>query len=194
VKHEERIIVLRKIKHGESDLIIHGLNRQGAKMAFFAKAAAKSKKRFGGGVLEPTHYIKVNYQESRRENGLARLDEAKVLEDFHSLRSDYERLETALYLVSLIEKTSKEGVIDSPDLFDLLGNALRSAQTTTDLGKLRLHFQIRLLASQGVLPAIPAAESFLEKPIKQHLDLQVDEDEISTLKIHIQSLLDQYLG
>ncbi len=194
MKQEERIIVLRKIKHGESDLIVHGLNRQGAKMAFFAKAAAKSRKRFGGGVLEPTHYIRINYQEAKDPDGLNRLDEAKLLEDFKNLRSDYERLETALYLVSLVEKVSKEGVVDSPDTFDLLGNALRAAETAIDLPRLRLHFQIRLLASQGVLPVLPDMEIFLETSIKEHAQIPLDAETSATLKLRIEHLLDQYLG
>jgi len=194
MRHEDRIIVLRKIKHGEADLIIHGLNRQGAKMAFFAKAAAKSKKRFGGGVLDPTHYIRVDYQESKTGDGLMRLEDAKLLEGFNSLRSDYERLETALYFVSLIEKVSKEGTVDSPELFDLLGNGLRASQKSKDLGKLRLHFQIRLLANQGVMPNVPWASEFLEKSLKE-TDLIHSEYEVSqVLSVTVQKLLDEYLG
>jgi DNA repair protein RecO (recombination protein O) len=189
---EERIIVLRKIKHGESDLIIHGLNKAGAKMSFFAKAAAKSKKRFGGGVLEPTHYIKISYQKSKSDEGLMRLDEARLLEDFKNLRLDYERLETALYFVTLIEKVSKEGVVDSPEIFDLLGNALRAAETSNNLSKLRMHFQIRLLAGQGVMPAIPDVEPFLEKSIRE--DITLEGEELAALRARVQYLVDQYLG
>jgi DNA repair protein RecO (recombination protein O) len=189
---EERIIVLRKIKHGESDLIIHGLNKAGAKMSFFAKAAAKSKKRFGGGVLEPTHYIKISYQKSKSDEGLMRLDEARLLEDFKNLRLDYERLETALYFVTLIEKVSKEGVVDSPEIFDLLGNALRAAETSNNLSKLRMHFQIRLLAGQGVMPAIPDVEPFLEKSVRE--DIPLEGEELASLRARVQYLIDQYLG
>ena len=188
---EERIIVLRKIKHGESDLIVHGLNKSGAKMSFFAKGAAKSKKRFGGGVLEPTHFIKINYQESKSDEGLMRLDNARLLEDFRNLRSDYERLETALHFVTLIDKVSKEGVIDSPEIFDLLGNSLRAAETASDLGKLRLHFHIRLLAGQGVMPYIVEVEPFLEKSVKE--DISIERETLATLKVRVQGLLDQYL-
>jgi DNA repair protein RecO (recombination protein O) len=189
---EERIIVLRKIKHGESDLIIHGLNKAGAKMSFFAKAAAKTKKRFGGGVLEPTHYIKISYQKSKSDEGLMRLDEARLLEDFKNLRLDYERLETALYFVTLIEKVSKEGVVDSPEIFDLLGNALRAAETSNNLSKLRMHFQIRLLAGQGVMPAIPDVEPFLEKSVRE--DIPLEGEELASLRARVQYLIDQYLG
>jgi DNA repair protein RecO (recombination protein O) len=193
VTNEDRIIVLRKIKHGEADLIIHGLNRSGAKMAFFAKAAAKSKKRFGGGVLEPTHYIRINYQDSGQE-GLLRLEEARLLEDFKNLRADYERLEVALYMVSLVEKISREGVVDSPELFDLLGNALRAAETTNDLPGLRLHFQIRLLAGQGVMPDMAEAAPFLENPIKEGVRASLPPEALAALKVRVQRTLDQYLG
>lgn len=64
----ERIIVLKKTVYRDSDLIIRGLNSQGAKLSFIAPAALKSRRRFGGGVLEPTNFIEVVYQVSRRSS------------------------------------------------------------------------------------------------------------------------------
>lgn len=64
----ERIIVLKKTVYRDSDLIIRGLNSQGAKLSFIAPAALKSRRRFGGGVLEPTNFIEVVYQSSGRSS------------------------------------------------------------------------------------------------------------------------------
>lgn len=64
----ERIIVLKKTVYRDADLIIRGLNSQGAKLSFIAPAALKSRRRFGGGVLEPTNFIEVVYQVSRRSS------------------------------------------------------------------------------------------------------------------------------
>ncbi len=49
---QQKILVLRTYKHGESDLIVHALNSLGASMSFIAKGGLKSRKRFAGGVEE----------------------------------------------------------------------------------------------------------------------------------------------
>ena len=62
----EYLFVLRVIKYGEADLIVSGLNTMGAKIPLFAKYALKSRQRFGGGVLQPTHYIKATYSHTSK--------------------------------------------------------------------------------------------------------------------------------
>ena len=67
----------------ESNLIVRGLNSHGIKMSFIAKGALKSKRRFGGGVLDPCSFIEVEYQVSR---SLYRVGSGWVLKDFRDLR------------------------------------------------------------------------------------------------------------
>ena len=91
---KEKILVLRTFKHGEADLVVHGLNPLGARMNFFARGAMKSRKRFAGGVLEPTHYIEVTYKQgaSSDSDPLHSLLEANLVRTFEGLRSNYSRL------------------------------------------------------------------------------------------------------
>lgn len=151
---KDRIIVLKTTKYGESDLIVNGLTRTGAKKSFFARSALRSKKRFGGGVLEPTHYIEVLFKEKSSLGGegkLHTLQEAHLLEGFEGLRKDYDKLQMALYFVKTIASFSKEDDLHSPDIFNLLGNALKILPTEVELSRLKTHFELKLLASQGVL-------------------------------------------
>lgn len=150
----EKILVLRSFKHGESDLIVHGLNTQGARIGLIAKGGAKSRKRFSGGVLEATNYIEVTYRvaPARDTDPLHFLVEAHIVREFPGLRRDYDRLNAALYLLKLISKISAAGVVDSPETFNLLGNALAAAETSANIDRLKVHFEIKLLAAQGVLP------------------------------------------
>lgn len=46
--------------------------------------------------MEPTHLIEAIYQNPKQEEGLRLLKEAKLIEGFEALRTDYDRLETAL--------------------------------------------------------------------------------------------------
>lgn len=177
----EKMIVLRVFKHGESDLIVHALNMSGQKQSVFARAALKSKKRFGGGVLEPTHFIQATYQPARGEGGLGSLREAQLIEEFSKIRNDYDKVELALHFIDLIDRMSFEGTVDSEGLFDLLGNALRAVETVENLERLRVHFELKLLAIQGMLPHIQGAETLLERPLKENNDIALSADDLKNL-------------
>lgn len=146
-----KLIVLKTIKHGEADLIVHALDTQGAKLSLFARSALKSRKRFGGGILEPTHVLMAQYQEGKGESSLNILQDAQLIEGFPKLRSDYDRLQTALEILHLVERSSVEGSLDSPQVFNLLGHSLTALQTAVSPAVLKLSFVAKLLASHGVL-------------------------------------------
>ena len=148
--YKDQVIVLKQSCFQESDLIIKALNPQGALISFIAKGALKSCKRFPGGVLDPTHYIGVEYKKSR-SSSLHYLCRAWFLDSFKGLRLNYERLNLALYVLSLAEKMSWEGAEHNEELFNLLGNTLQTLEHAENLSSLQFIFEIRLLLSQGVL-------------------------------------------
>lgn len=160
-----RALVLKRTKYGEADLVLHALTPQGAKISCMARGALKSKRRFGGGVLEPTHYIEMLIRPSPRADGLGSLEEAKLIDGFEGLRSSYERLDTALSLVDTIDRICQPGDTGSNHLFDLLGNGLRILQTTRDIDRTKVHFLLKLLYHQGVLEAENWMGPFLSAPL-----------------------------
>jgi DNA repair protein RecO (recombination protein O) len=165
-------IVLKTTKYSEADLIVTLLAANGTRLQLFGRNAIKSKKRFGGGILEPTHYIQVSYEDRRSRLGgdaeLHTLREAVLIEDFTKIRTDYMRLEVALELLRIVGRFVRHGDFGSAELFNLLGNSLKAAETSSDLAKLRVHFEIRLLASQGVLELDEQASRLAGLPIEQH--------------------------
>lgn len=169
---QTRGIVLKTTRYGEADLIVSVLTAEGARLQLFARSALKSKKRFGGGLLEPTRYIQVNYEDRRSrmggESDLHTLREATMVESFEGLRTDYARLELALALVQSVHAIVRQGDAGSPEVFNLLGNALKAAQTSKELTRLRVHFDIRLLASQGVLEIEGEAAKLASLSIGSH--------------------------
>lgn len=193
----DRIIVLKKVAFGESDLIIHGLNGEGARVHFMAKAARKSRKRFGGGVLEPTRYIQVQYKE-RRENDEGQaihfLLEAQPVEDFEGLRTSYDRLELGLFFVNLVSKVIQEGVLQEESLFNLLGHALKQAETSDRLNLLKLQFELKFLYQQGVLPPDLAIPEVLSSSILEHKSLEFDDRQVSALQSKVNHFLHSYVG
>ncbi len=192
-----KLIVLRTFKYGESDLIVRGLTRDGGKVGLFARSALKSRKRFGGGVLEPTHYIEANIQSSSRVHEgaqLATLHEAHLIEGFHGLREQYQRLETALYFVHLVDKVAREGVEDSPQLFNILGNSLKVAQTAENLVSLKTHFEWKLLQLSGVLPRLEEAIPLNQTSILEHDQISMSESEWRRLENRTRGVLREFLG
>lgn len=162
---KDKFIILKKMKYGEADLILHALSVHGEKLSFMARGALKSKKRFGGGVLEPTHFVTFTYKESGEEGKLNVLQEATLINDFAGIRQDYDKLEFALHVLECVSKVSQEGDKNSEFLFNLLGHTLKATETAKDVLILKMHFYLKFLLQQGVVNAEPWMAPFLKTTI-----------------------------
>lgn len=192
----EKGIILRCIKHSESDLIVHLVNTQGARLNMIAKGALKSRKRFGGGILEPTHFVQVTFSRKSygEEDSLAILQEAQLLSGFPGLRQDYERLELAFYFLQIIAKVSQEGDPDAKGIFDLLGNSLKALEASQNIAYLKTHFELKLLLQQGVLPEDLNVGAWLRFAVAEHEQLQCSQSEFLFIQTQTQKALQTYLS
>lgn len=191
----DKIIILKAFKHSESNLIIYGLNTRGLKLKLIAPSALVSKKRFGGGVLQPTHYVQVTYKASRLDDGLSTLTEASLIEGFEKIRENYERLQVAFYFITLIDKVALEGESHSHTLFDLLGHGLKLLETTSSLELFKLHFELRFLHLQGVLENTPHIKDFIKTPMARHTQLPpINKETLSEAMIISRHNLYHYIG
>lgn len=136
----------------EADLQVEALNTKGAKQHFIARSALKSKKRFGGGVLEAMNYVHLTYEDRKEKTEFVPLSEAKLIDGFTGIRSDYDRLQMGLNLAKDISRITVQGVEDNALIFNLFGNALKKLEQTHELRLLQLHFRIKLLFYSGYLP------------------------------------------
>lgn len=168
---QERFIILKKMKYAEADLIIHALSVNGEKISLIARGALKSKKRFNGGVLEPTHFVQLNFKQSHEEGKLHTLNEAHLLNDFKKIRRDYDHLEFALHVLETVSRVSQEGDKNSQALFNLLGNTLKAIEDNEHLAVLKMHFYLKFLYQQGVLTADPWMAPFLRAPLTNSVEL-----------------------
>lgn len=168
------------MKYGEADLIIHALSAAGAKKSFMARSALKSKKRFGGGVLEPTHYVQFTYKEPKVDSQLNILNEAVLIDDFQDIRQDYDKLEFALFMLNCAYHVSQEGDADSHFLFNLIGHSLRKLGKVEKLQRFKLHFCLKFLFQQGVISGESWMSAFLKTNIadSEQIDQVADIDEI----------------
>ena len=178
LSYSDLAFILKVKKYGEADLIVHVLCRNGSKQVLMAKNALRSRRRFGGGVLEPTHLVHLSFgnSDAQRGRGLQRLpllSEAQIKEDFRYLRNSYERIQLGLYFVDLVDRVSFEATQDTEAMFWLLGHALRAATTVQDLQQLKKYFEIKFLHCLGLWP-----QDFMhvmETPLK-HCDQSPLED------------------
>ncbi len=193
---QDRFIILKNIKYGESDLIIHALSCQGSKFSFIARGALKSKKRFGGGILEPTHYVNLTYKDTAEEGKLRVLNEAILIDDFKAIRSDYQKLDFSLFALHCASCVSQEGDMHSDFLFNLIGHTLRAAGTTKNIPLLKLHFCLKFLFQQGVVSIEEWMSPFLKINISDHEKLAELDTLLASSETYgdsIESLVLQYI-
>lgn len=184
----ERMFVLKKSLYGEADLIVTLLRSNGSKISAFARAALKSRKRFGGGVLEPTHYISATVSKANpSSDSLHQLREADLVQDFAGLRQNYDRLQSAINITEIVNRVSREGLVeDGAQLFNLYGNTLRALAEAKDPGAYWSLFLAKFLAGQGVLPIDADAQSVLVYPVSQ-----AEEEKICEVMRRIRSQLER---
>ena len=169
--HQGSFFILKKTKYSESDLIVQALSNSGEKVSFWARGALKSKKRFAGGLLEPTHLVELHYQDSKKVGGLRLLTEAQMIESFDHLRTDYDRLTLALFAVDCVGRVSLEGDQGSAVVFQLLGHLFQAINEGADLQILKTQFITKFLFQQGVLTPEGWMTPYLKTSIHESANL-----------------------
>lgn len=192
--NQKRLLVFKKIKYGESDLILHGLTEIGERFVGMARGALKSKRRFGGGILEPGHLLSLTL-EVHQKGELKIIKEASCIEAFELIKQDYDRLSAAYRILQLMEKSSFEGLAQGKGVFLLLYHTLNTLQTTVNIELLELHFKIRFLAYHGSLEMQNEGyQRFLNITIQNSAEVQVSPQEFKRLQTDIDFEMRTYLA
>ncbi len=174
-------------------MILHALSAQGAKVSFIARAALKSKKRFGGGILEPTHFVQFTFKQAAEMGQLNVLQEAVLINDFQGLRKSYDHLEFALHILECVSKVSQEGDQHSEFLFNLLGHTLRATESANNVLILKMHFYLKFLLQQGVMTAEPWMTPFLKTNIADTNNLESYKRDVQDNLFNIETMVQHYL-
>ncbi|MFY9942499.1 MAG: DNA repair protein RecO [Desulfobacterales bacterium] len=146
-------ITLRRIQHGDFDVILNCFTLARGKMSVIAKYAKKSTRRFGG-VLELFSLLQLQCSAGR---GLPVLQEAELKQPFAGIRGNYRKTAYASYWAELINLWMEENVAN-PALFNLLAHVLTELDggDAADAAVLNLLFQVRFMALAGFLPELTA--------------------------------------
>jgi len=147
-------LVLRVVDFGESDRIAHLLTPETSRLTVIAKGARRSRKRFPG-ALDLLCHAAVHV-ERRRPHGMARLEQARLIDPFAALRVDPARFALACYAAELVDRLAPEGAggPEARRLFVAALGALRAIAASRPDARLRVLLEVRLLAALGLAPEL----------------------------------------
>jgi len=103
---QSEAIVLRTYPFRESDLLVTLFTRLEGKVRGVARAAKKSRRRFGG-ALEPLTHVKATYDDRERQE-LARLDACEVIESPLASEISYPRAVAIGHVAELLDELSPD--------------------------------------------------------------------------------------
>ncbi len=144
-------IVLRSFNLSETDKLVTFMTERYGKVKCVAKAARKIKSKFIGS-LEPMSYIQLIYF-GKETQQLHRLNHADIIQSFQTVREDFQKLYTGIYMNELVDCMAPEGH-QEVNIFHLLLDSLTALKDQTNLEPLCRMFEIRLLALSGYRPEL----------------------------------------
>ncbi len=174
-------------------MIVQALSTVGEKISFMARGALRSRKRFGGGVLEPGHHVLLTYKEAAQAGKMGTLQEATLIADFRNIRRTYDHLEFALFILECAGKVGQEGDESSGFLYNLVGHTLKAIESCQNLDILKLQFYLKFLMNQGVMNIEPWMKPFLMAKISEVDSLLEFQDVAEKKEILVKNDLRHYL-
>ena len=147
-------IVLRSIRYGEADRILHLYTPERGRLAAIAKGARRARSRFGA-RLEPFMHIRAHLHEGRGE--LLTVTGADSLAVHAGLRDHAATLDAAARACDAVARLF-ETTEPHPGVFNLLAAelALLSDDATQARPANGLAFRLKLLLAAGVVPQLAA--------------------------------------
>lgn len=148
IRHDQGI-VLRSFPFGEADKVVVLLSPNNGKLRTVAKGIRKTKSRFGG-RLEPFSHVDLVLYEGRN---LDTITQVSMIEPFHDLRSDLDRVIAAGTMVEVADAVAQENE-SSVRLFLLLQRGLRALDAGPEHSDLLTAFLLKAAETIGVAPAL----------------------------------------
>ena len=147
-------VVLRSIRYGEADRIVHLYTPHRGRIGAIAKGVRRSRSRFGG-RLEPFFRLDLVLHEGRGE--LLTVTAASTVEGYARLRADGRALDAAARACDAVGRLF-ETTEPHPEVFNLLCNELALLDAEPARGALanQLAFRLKLLLAAGLAPQLAA--------------------------------------
>lgn len=148
IRHDQGI-VLRSFPFGEADKVVVLLSPNHGKLRTVAKGIRKTKSRFGGRLETFSHVDLVLYE----GRNLDTITQVEMIEPFHFLRSDLDRVMAAGAMVEVADAVAQENE-SAVRLFLLLQRGLRALDAGPVHPDLVTAFLLKAADTIGVAPAL----------------------------------------
>ena len=149
MQYRDRGVVLRTMKLGEADRIITIITSGHGKVRAVAKGARRTRSKLAGHV-EPLRHVDLQLYRGRGELDI--VTGAVTLDRWPALRSDLDRLGTAMTLAEAVDQSVHDRG-DDPVPYEMLTGALgRLDRQNSEM--LLPAFLLRLLAHEGTAPML----------------------------------------
>jgi DNA repair protein RecO (recombination protein O) len=147
-------VVLRSIRYGEADRIVHLYTPHRGRIGAIAKGARRARSRFGG-RLEPFFHLDLVLHEGRGE--LLTVTSAQTVAGHGRLRADARALDAAARACDALGRLF-DTTEPHPEVFNLLCNelALLDADPARGTHANQLAFRLKLLLAAGLAPQLAA--------------------------------------
>jgi DNA repair protein RecO (recombination protein O) len=156
-------IVLRSIRYGEADRVLHLYSATRGRIGAIAKGSRRPRSRFGG-RLEPFFRLAIELHEGRGE--LLTVTGAQTVEGHARLRADRRALDAAARACDAVGRLFETSE-PHPGVFNLLcrqlallderaGRGDRSSTTRPDGWSAALAFRLKLMVAAGLAPQLGA--------------------------------------
>jgi len=154
-------VVLRSIRYGEGDRVLHLYTPTRGRVAAIAKGARKARSRFGG-RLEPFFRLELLLHEGRSD--LLTVTAAETVFAYPRLRERHASLDSAARACDAVARVFEAGD-PNPAVFHLLCSelALLDAQPARAGRANQLAFRLKLLLAAGLVPQLEACASCGER-------------------------------
>jgi DNA repair protein RecO (recombination protein O) len=150
-------IVLRSIRYGEADRILHLYSPHRGRLAAIAKGARKTRSRFGA-RLEPFFRVRLILHEGRSD--LLTVTSAETVAAYGAIRERAASLDAAARACDAVSRLFDAGD-PHPEVFNLLANelALLDGEPLRADRANALAFRLKLLLAAGFAPQLSACAS-----------------------------------
>jgi DNA repair protein RecO (recombination protein O) len=150
-------VVLRSIRYGEADRIVHLYTPGRGRIGAIAKGSRQARSRFGG-RLEPFFLLDLVLHEGRGD--LLTVTAAETVAGYGALRADGAALDSAARACDAIARLFDTGE-PHPEVFNLLCNelALLDGEPARATHANQLAFRLKLLLAAGLAPQLAACAS-----------------------------------
>jgi DNA repair protein RecO (recombination protein O) len=154
-------VVLRSLRYGEADRILHVFTPQRGKLSAIAKGVRRSRSRFGG-RLEPFFRVELMLHEGRSD--LLTVTGAQTIEGHAGLRADAACLDSASRACDAVTRLFDDGD-PHPGVFNLLCHELTLLDGGHEHATVanQLAFRLKLLLAAGLAPQLAACASCGER-------------------------------